>query len=60
MNRTIFLDRDGVLNESLVRDGRPFSPTWLEARFLVGDRWCDMVTAIYAGCTSFILITDIA
>lgn len=26
MVRAVFLDRDGVLNEALVRDGKPFSP----------------------------------
>jgi D-glycero-D-manno-heptose 1,7-bisphosphate phosphatase len=24
--KAIFLDRDGVLNEALIRDGKPFSP----------------------------------
>ena len=28
--RALFLDRDGVLNRSLVRDGKPFAPTQLE------------------------------
>jgi len=27
----VFLDRDGVLNRALVRDGRPYPPTTLEA-----------------------------
>ena len=26
MNRAVFLDRDGVLNLAIVRDGKPFSP----------------------------------
>lgn len=26
MRRAVFLDRDGVLNKALVRDGKPFSP----------------------------------
>ena len=26
MNRAVFLDRDGVLNEAIVRDGRPYPP----------------------------------
>lgn len=26
VTRAVFLDRDGVLNEALVRDGKPFSP----------------------------------
>lgn len=27
--RAVFLDRDGVLNKSIVRDGRPYAPTTL-------------------------------
>ena len=27
MNRAVFLDRDGVINEAVVRDGRPLSPS---------------------------------
>ena len=30
MERAVFLDRDGVLNRSAVRDGHPFAPTSLE------------------------------
>ncbi len=29
MNRAVFLDRDGVLNEPLIRDGRPYPPSCL-------------------------------
>ncbi|MGA8431477.1 MAG: HAD family hydrolase [Candidatus Sulfotelmatobacter sp.] len=29
-NKAIFLDRDGVLNRSFIRDGKPFAPTKLE------------------------------
>ena len=29
LRRAVFLDRDGVLNEALVRDGKPFGPTQL-------------------------------
>jgi len=35
--RAVFLDRDGVLNESLVRDGKPYAPTKLaEFKLLPG------------------------
>src|SRR3989338_10814130 len=27
MRRAVFLDRDGVINRSLVRDGKPYAPT---------------------------------
>jgi D-glycero-D-manno-heptose 1,7-bisphosphate phosphatase len=30
MNRAVFLDRDGVLNTSIVRDGHPYAPTTLD------------------------------
>lgn len=30
MNRAVFLDRDGVLNRAVVRDGRPCAPASLE------------------------------
>lgn len=30
MRRAAFLDRDGVLNRSIVRDGRPYAPSTLE------------------------------
>ena len=29
-NRAVFLDRDGVVNENLVRDRRPYAPTRFE------------------------------
>ena len=30
MERAVFLDRDGVLNRSAIRNGRPYAPTSLE------------------------------
>lgn len=30
MNRAVFLDRDGVINEATVREGRPYPPANLE------------------------------
>ena len=30
LTRAVFLDRDGVINQALIRDGRPFSPTKLD------------------------------
>ena len=27
LTRAVFFDRDGVINQALIRDGRPFSPT---------------------------------
>ncbi len=31
MKRAVFLDRDGVINRAVVRDGRPYSPETLDA-----------------------------
>lgn len=37
MNRAVFLDRDGVINRSVVRDGKPYPPPSLEKlEFLPG------------------------
>jgi len=33
--KAVFLDRDGVLNEAIVRDGRPFSPASLQEVVIV-------------------------
>jgi len=30
LNRAVFLDRDGVINRSLIRNGKPFAPVSLE------------------------------
>jgi D-glycero-D-manno-heptose 1,7-bisphosphate phosphatase len=48
MNRAVFLDRDGVITRSLVRDGRPYAPTTLDDfAFLpgVGDAIQDLKNA---------------
>jgi D-glycero-D-manno-heptose 1,7-bisphosphate phosphatase len=37
MSRAVFLDRDGVLNRALVRDGRPFAPRSLDEFELLPD-----------------------
>ena len=36
MRRAVFLDRDGVINHSIVREGRPFAPTSQE-EFVIID-----------------------
>jgi len=30
MSKAVFLDRDGVINRAIIRDGKPFSPSSLE------------------------------
>jgi len=37
MTRAVFLDRDGVLNEAIVRDGHPYSPETIEDLAIVPD-----------------------
>lgn len=37
MNAAVFLDRDGVLNETVVRDGRPYPPASLADAILLPD-----------------------
>ena len=37
MNIAVFLDRDGVLNEAIVRDGRPYPPRSLSEFAIVPD-----------------------
>ncbi len=36
-NRAVFLDRDGVLNEAIVRDGKPYPPRSVEETTIVTD-----------------------
>jgi len=37
MHRAVFLDRDGVLNRAIVRNGRPFAPTSLDEFEILPD-----------------------
>jgi D-glycero-D-manno-heptose 1,7-bisphosphate phosphatase len=37
MKRAVFLDRDGVLNDAIVRDGKPYSPDTVEQMTIPGD-----------------------
>jgi D-glycero-D-manno-heptose 1,7-bisphosphate phosphatase len=37
LNKAVFLDRDGVLNEAIVRDGMPYSPETLSEFVIVPD-----------------------
>lgn len=37
MKRAVFLDRDGVLNEPVIRDGRPYPPTTLDELKVISD-----------------------
>ena len=37
MRKAVFLDRDGVLNEAYVRNGKPYSPDTIEEMIVVPD-----------------------
>ena len=37
LNRAVFLDRDGVINEALVRDGKPYPPANVGETVIVDD-----------------------
>ena len=37
LNRAVFLDRDGVLNEAVIRDGKPYPPGRIEELQIVPD-----------------------
>jgi len=37
LRRAVFLDRDGVLNEAVLRDGRPYPPSGLNELIIVPD-----------------------
>lgn len=37
MNRAVFLDRDGVLNEAILRDGHPFPPRSIQELKIYAD-----------------------
>jgi D-glycero-D-manno-heptose 1,7-bisphosphate phosphatase len=37
MTRAVFLDRDGVLNEAIIRGGKPFPPQSIEELVIVAD-----------------------
>ncbi len=47
MRKAVFLDRDGVLNKSIVRDNRPCSPSSLDELVLIDNacRACEQLRA---------------
>ncbi len=57
MTRAVFLDRDGVINANLERDGRPVAPTTLEEfRLIPGVR--DDVSRLRAAGFLIIVVTN--
>lgn len=57
MRRAVFLDRDGVVNRAIVRDGKPYAPTVAsELRLLPGVR--EACTRLRGAGFALILITN--
>jgi D-glycero-D-manno-heptose 1,7-bisphosphate phosphatase len=57
MRRAVFLDRDGVLNRAILREGKPYSPATLaELRVLAGVR--DACRKLREAGFALILITN--
>jgi len=57
MHRAVFLDRDGVINRAILRDGRPYPPATLaELRVLAGVR--DACQRLRESAFQLILITN--
>jgi len=57
MKRAVFLDRDGVLNRSIVRNGRPFAPTSLD-EFELLPGVVDAVTSLRTAGFLLIVVTN--
>jgi D-glycero-D-manno-heptose 1,7-bisphosphate phosphatase len=55
--RAVFLDRDGVLNEAIVRDGRPYAPAATDQLKLVPDA-LDALGALKAAGFLLIVVTN--
>ena len=57
MTRAVFLDRDGVLNEAIVRDGRPHPPANL-AELRVTEGAAEALTRLKAAGFLLIVVTN--
>jgi D-glycero-D-manno-heptose 1,7-bisphosphate phosphatase len=57
VNRAVFLDRDGVLNANVLRDGKPVAPTTLD-RFELLDGAADAVQRLKAAGFLTIVVTN--
>jgi len=55
--RAVFLDRDGVLNEAVVRGGRPYSPAGLH-EFVIPSDVPDALRALRAEGFALIVVTN--
>jgi D-glycero-D-manno-heptose 1,7-bisphosphate phosphatase len=57
MQRAVFLDRDGVINRAMVRNGRPYAPTSL-AEFVILDGAPEAVRCLKAAGFLIIVVTN--
>ncbi|MBI3011635.1 MAG: HAD family hydrolase [Candidatus Omnitrophica bacterium] len=55
MKRAVFLDRDGVLNQAVVRDGKPYAPASLEELAIVPDAAEAITTLRQAGFLAIVV-----
>src|SRR5450759_2965403 len=57
MVKTVFLDRDGVLDDALVRDGKPFSPMSI-AEVVIPHDVPDALTLLQRSGFRLVLVTN--
>ena len=57
LNRAVFLDRDGVINRSFIRDGKPYAPTAVE-QFVLLPGVIAAITALKKNGFRVIVITN--
>jgi len=57
MRRAVFLDRDGVLNRAIVRNGRPLAPATLE-EFEIEPEAVDILPALRDAGFLLIVVTN--
>lgn len=57
MNRAVFLDRDGVINRALVRDGKPYPPANLAALEILPNV-ADAMRSLHAAGWLLIVVTN--
>ncbi|HEY3884023.1 MAG TPA: HAD family hydrolase, partial [Vicinamibacterales bacterium] len=57
MTRAVFLDRDGVLNEAHVRDGKPLPPASVEELVIVSDA-AEALARLKAAAYRLVVVTN--
>jgi D-glycero-D-manno-heptose 1,7-bisphosphate phosphatase len=57
MRRAVFLDRDGVINRALVRNGRPYAPTCLEEFEMLSDA-SDAIRSLHRAGFILVVVTN--